>query len=370
MRKFYFTIFLLFVCSNLTAKSMHLLLLGDDQDLLIGLGVEKNLYNVEHSFSKIAPLISCTPKISKFTTSSKTLTRGNIINWIKSLQISKGDIIIVYYAGHGHRRKETISQFPAGDILNEKISDDYVDFGKLIKRIIYKRADFNLILLDCCNIFFDKDIFTQQFDIQPRIPFNVETVTFNDNKPLLQKLFELKGFVIASGCSPHEGSWYTYSRKEYDHPQINKQLANIFRSPSCGGVFSRAFLSNLSSCNNIQTPQTDWVSVFDKTIRLSVEETKKSCYPTFAELPHNFQTPQFKIILNERKRSTRFYKSAIFNPKETVFLNNSGKIDEQYSNPNTNIHICGDLDISSIILTPNLTRNSDPTILTQYTSSN
>ena len=73
-----------------------------------------------------------------------------------------------------------------------------------------------------------------------------------------------------------------------------------------GGIFSKVFLNYFFQELDSQHPS--WEGIFKKTKKECLEETKKPKYEiVYSPYPHDYQTPQYKIFLHKRRRSTRVY---------------------------------------------------------------
>ena len=96
MRKFFYLLVVTFLFSTLHARQMHLLLLGDDMDASIQVGVKKNLQNIEHSFTKIASVVKADLRVIHLKASDERLTRKHLIAALDTLQCKEDDIVVFY----------------------------------------------------------------------------------------------------------------------------------------------------------------------------------------------------------------------------------------------------------------------------------
>ncbi len=274
----YLTI-IFFNISALSAKTIHLFVVGDTHDRKIGYSVKKDCENVIKSFSYIAELCDVRIHVTKLTASNHKLTYNHLSRHIKKAHISRHDVIVFYFGGHGKRDPHTRLIWPSMQFSKK----DFFDSTLIIEKLFKKRAALTLILIDCCN----------KGSIMVRGIENISSL-----QPLPQKNAQIKkncrelffnscGVVIASAAQPGEVAicWTT------------------------GGFFTNSSLNILF--RRLQSPSPQWESI--------VEEIKKSCHEESVELhkklvetyPKQFfpppQTPQYALLLGEKMKKVREY---------------------------------------------------------------
>ncbi len=290
---------LFFNLPYLPAKAIHLFVAGDTHIKGIGKSVKKDCDNVVKSFSYIAELCKIPIHVAKITSSDKNLTYNRLTTLIKKKRISRNDVIVFYFSGHGSRDWHTRLIWP-----RMGFSDRSINSTLIIEKLIKKKAALTLAFIDCCN----------------KNPINIilrDTETISSCNSLPKKNAQIKkncrnlffnncGIIIASAAQPGElatcvkkGSYFT-----------NSSLNTFFRK--------------------LQSSSPQWDSI--------LEETKKSCYEESLEAnkkeheqyPHlpldPPQTSQYVFLLGEKKKKVHeyihhirhfcIYRQDIQNPKD------------------------------------------------------
>lgn len=310
-----FFVYLLISSSYLMPQTLHLFILADDTDETTAVSSIKNMMNIEQSFSYLASLSNLPIHITKCTVSQNTLSRSKVIRSIRKSAIADDDIVVLYYSGHGCREQGESTILPAGAFFNERRHTQnspnffIVEFSEITRRLLSKKAALYIILLDCCNVLIPKNIpITDdaiiQFDIK-----NFQNLIIPEK---IKKLFQNQyGFIVSSGTSPKEHGWA--------HSMPISRLKNqtdmnfIPTTATLGGVFTKSFLNNLFQ--ELQTETPTWSTILKNTTHASTEETKKQRYPekkNAFSLPHNFQTPQYRVFTHTKRYSRSIYKKYFF----------------------------------------------------------
>lgn len=317
MRKLFIFLLIVFT-TELSAQAFHLLILADNKDPEVGYAAEKNMRNIEQSFSYIASVSTLPIHITKLASADNTLTRDHILKWIRNEHIKPDDIIILYYGGHGLRERESQSVWPSGAFLNEKRSMNIVEFSEITEKLFSKQASLCLVLMDCCHVLIPKN-----FQVTSESPtFDLKKFHNQISSDGIKKLFlKLRGFVIASSTSPTEVGWSTNLDMPNGTTLVDDAL--IDSTASLGFIFTKIFLNNLFY--ELQTPQPQWSNIFQNTKTAVRSETKKDLYNLSQKIideyhpPHTFQTPQYRIFLHKKKMSPHTYRKYLFKkckPKE------------------------------------------------------
>lgn len=293
----------LFLISPLSAKEIHLLVLGDTIDQEIGFSTRKNLLNIKKTFSHIAKISNLLLYTTEFTSTNDTLKQSLILNWIRNTRISSDDIVILYYSGHGWRKQDSATIWPSGNFYNANKENNFSDFSEIAGQLFSKKASFYLILLDCCNCI-SKSITVEN---QPLYTVELDKLFEKSNATSISKLFQkFHGFVIASAASPSEVGW---SRQPLNE-------ASIDTSRTAGSIFTNFFLNKFFY--ELQEPKPQWSNILKNTQLHCSEETKKELYKLSDEImkfynpPHTHQTPQYRVFLHKKRRKPDTYRRYLF----------------------------------------------------------
>lgn len=279
-----------FFVSVLSAKALHLLMMGDTKDVLLGPHVLYNMHNMEQSFFRIAKASKCRFYKTSLATADNTLTGRKITQWIEQQTFSKNDIVVIYYSGHGVRQQTSPTIWPSASLYNEETEEKYVELSEVAKKVILKKGALCIALFDCCNVL-QPPIQAKTDSILPEEQYNM-----NDIDEGCKKLFiKPYGLIIASSASPRELSY--------------------------SGVFPRYFLVYLFQELKSSDPQ--WSRVFEKTKQACLAETEKCLIREsdrvahdYYKIPHVLQTTQYKIFLHKHRKHPQVYIDNLF--KECV----------------------------------------------------
>lgn len=102
----------LLLTTSLSAKTLHLLMLGDTKGQNISEAVKNNLREMNSIFSLTAA--ACDISFNQKLLVAEALTHAQVIAELTNLTVEQDDILIVYYAGHGARKKRTPTIWPIG----------------------------------------------------------------------------------------------------------------------------------------------------------------------------------------------------------------------------------------------------------------
>ena len=277
--------------SPLSAKAFHLLILGDTEEPYIKYGVMKNIQNIEEVFSYLSMVSRISLNSEKLICTKRNLTRTHILEWVKKEVVAPDDVIILYYSGHGIRTYESPTIWPSA--CSSSDGKD-IEFSEIMEKLFLKKAALYLVLLDCCNQLIEpKGVPRDGTPPNNYITFDLKKL---NEKRLITSCHELffksYGIIIASAASPDEVGFIDSKNKEFNRR---------------GGIFSKVFLNYFLQELDSQHPQ--WQNIFKKTKRECLEETKKEKYTIIhSPLRHDYQTPQYKIFLHKRRRSSRVYR--------------------------------------------------------------
>lgn len=143
---------------NESQARMFLITVIDSDDDSIGKRCEIDLDDITFAFEDLANWLDVDmrdPKVIKGDQFSKAGVNDAIDNWLKSQKLTKTDIVVFYYSGHGFRYSSDASDYPRmwlktardRDVgkTNLRLEEDIYD------RIIKMGAGVNIVLGDCCN---------------------------------------------------------------------------------------------------------------------------------------------------------------------------------------------------------------------------
>lgn len=314
MRPFILSLFFIFsFFTSLSAKALHLFILGDIKDKSIKKFSLQNIENIEHSFKYIGSECGIPVNVTKLFVDDGApllkLTRSSVIRAIRKAPINPDDIVILSYSGHGCREKDSPTIWPSGGFENERRHPTtIVEFSEITRRLLSKKAALYIVLLDCCNTLIPKDLQS------PYKPLGLKKLNAKINKKNFEELFlKSYGFVIASGTSPREFGW-TYAPYKPEMGMLDD--STVAELPRMGLVFTRSFLNYLFY--ELQVDHPSWSNIFEKTQKAVFKETQKNNYQPPQDLldhykpPHTFQTPQYRVFLHKKRIARSVYKKYLF----------------------------------------------------------
>lgn len=204
----------LFAALTVEAATLHVLLMADTNDRKIGTSVRADLNNVARQVDEIVRFTNMT--LNKTELTGNQLVTRRAMGWADQLSVSRDDAVIVYYSGHGFRRRNKRTKWP---FLS--LEDSSLDFFHLVTAVKEKRPRFFLAISDSCNNFIDR---------------SVGPVTSKSSRSIqagnYQKLFlTSKGTVIATAASPGQFAWGGSSGGAFTLQFLNR-LDGIVRGPS------------------------------------------------------------------------------------------------------------------------------------------
>lgn len=174
-------------------RKVHCLLMGLTKDDKIGEGVGKNLINVQALFEDI-PQQS---RGSMVVVADDECRAAKIVEVVKSLQVTPGDTIFCYYAGHGAYDPNQndpndpsgghFFQIPGGDLYRKTLVNELLSHG----------AKLTVLITDTCNV--------------PSVPVDIAAAPQavpTEEPPLVTLLMRYRGFVDISGSTRDQFGWY------------------------------------------------------------------------------------------------------------------------------------------------------------------
>jgi hypothetical protein len=211
----------------------------------IGASVEKDFANMQKKTAEIAKYTKMKEVKVHLRGSEANPQRLNRI--LDELKVTKNDVVVFYYAGHGYHPSSQKKSTPWPTIIFETSSKS-VSYDGLIKDLERKKPRLLLALADTCN---SLSRGLDECDEIRATSSKVDSYVLEHN---YKKLFlETSGSIKITGCSVGESSW----------------------GGRAGGVFTVAFLSKLNkaveSHNGI-----DWRDIVDEVSRKTTQDSPKN----------------------------------------------------------------------------------------------
>ncbi len=243
--------------------TLHLIIIADTDDISIGESTKIDLRNMKTLMRKIA--VQSYGKIAlKSLTRNKRITRQELLNILKRLQVQPQDIIVFHWAGHGHGSSG--AKWPYLDTAVET-----TDFTQVIKMLNSKNTRQVIALADCCNA---PLIDTQDMYMPARLR---QQYFYPEN---IKKMFiqpEIKIFASGSQAGQYASG-----------------------TNSLGGYFTYNFIITLEEALlNENNPDSAWEKVMRTTRQRVLFDTK------------NKQAPQYEIIPVHDRESDNINKNDI-----------------------------------------------------------
>jgi len=294
----------------LSATAIHLLILADTTDRCIGPIVTEDAKHMEHCFSYLASASKIPLHVTKLTSARRNLSREHIMRWVRKQHFASDDVVILYYTGHGMRKRISPTIWPGVNIPNRETNEEYVALEPIIRKLILKKAALCIVLLDCCNVMRVDSTRSQK---SSRHELATELKRF-DKKLIARNCKKLLttpyGFIVAAASSPREfGQCLADERHVLDHCP-----APIVSS---GSVFTAMFLNNFFE--DLQSADPQWSNIFKKTKSACVEITMDPENYLLDDVlirrfdpPHKHQTPQAKFFLYKHRRGRAIYLKHLF----------------------------------------------------------
>jgi len=235
------------------AQQFHVLLSADTLTE-VKHASKKDLKHMKNELFFASKAIGMSLKLSEL--SGMKLTKKKLFTWIEDTNVAPGDIVLLYYTGHGLRTERSSTIWP---FLYFPAREEIIDTQYLIQKLVDRQPSLVIVLIDCCNNFISENTIQELLD--PKALFVGRTKSALHSG--YRKLFlQTQGLIVASGSIPGKRSWAT--------PK--------------GGVFTNAFLCSLR--HELGEKQPRWNHILNKTKRLC----------------SNFQKPQFQMQLNDSQK--------------------------------------------------------------------
>lgn len=141
--------------------TIHLMIVANTKDPIIGKGCKRDVKAVRHLFGKITGFIKF-PLVESLIQGDR-YTQQNILKALDGIKPKKWDCVIFYYTGHGFSyEKEKSQKFPQMDFRSNpadrhiKVVNAHTkNVTEIFEMIKAKGARMNLVIADCCNSLID-----------------------------------------------------------------------------------------------------------------------------------------------------------------------------------------------------------------------
>lgn len=237
--------------------AIHLMIVANTKDPIIGKGCKRDVKAVRHLFGKITGFINF-PLVESLIEGDR-YTQQNILNALDGIQPNKWDCVIFYYTGHGFSYEEEASQkFPQMDFRSNPpdsninvVNAHTKNLTEIFEMIKAKGARLNLVIGDCCNSLID---FKRQYTSDKKV---VEEKFVPVNMDFCKRLFNgIGSSVMVAAAKKGQyaisddaiGSLYTYS--------LLKKLKDQITSPEPIRDMSWESLLNLAKTETLKESAT------------------------------------------------------------------------------------------------------------------
>jgi hypothetical protein len=215
-------ILLVLLATQLHAQTLHMFIVGDDEDKRIGSSIDLNRLN--RYASDIASKASLSLKLYEFRKSRHT--DAQVQRALENLRCNSQDAVWFYYSGHGYNNNE--SDFTSFTLSRDtEISMEYVS-----NQINVQKPRFSLVMFDACNFRSARSTSSGSAFAAAR--------TMPSTEKCKQLFRNAKGKIIFASNTAGENK-YSYGNNQE------------------GGFFTRSFLEALSVANN------SWAAVIEYT---------------------------------------------------------------------------------------------------------
>jgi hypothetical protein len=241
------------------SQKMHAILVGDTLDASIGVGIRKNLDNMNSFLNSVRTVGAISTEITEIK--DDTFNCKSIQQAVERLNVDPNDTLFFYYSGHGFRRDTTQTKFPEFDC--RRTSDpDRAELAGIVNDLVQsKKPKFLLAVADTCN---------KEITASIAAPAAAFEASEADKRAAFKRLFGgYSGTLMMSGSVPGEYSWY------------------MVAGSTLGGFFTNQFRQAIVQKISEQGPRTRWEDI-------AVDATRPIFIPQLAG--PTYQNPQFAAL--------------------------------------------------------------------------
>ncbi len=199
-------VFLSHAPENLFAQKLHLIMVTDNDDKIIGSGCQADFSKIMAEVHTIADAIGYA--ITHYNVVGSSFIYENMVNVLDKLSVQPNDIIFFYYSGHGYNEDQRETNWPS-----MKFPEGFFPFDMVNQKLASSSARLVVSMADCCN---------KHQGLQAPISEDlkiIETVDENQKKNYANLFLDSKGVVLVASCKrgqvsythPEKGSYFTSS---------------------------------------------------------------------------------------------------------------------------------------------------------------
>lgn len=240
-------------------QTIHAIIVADTTDGTIGPGVVENVKNIKAFLKAAESLSSMSVAVSEV--SGDAFDCSAITKAVDGLTVSREDVVLFYYSGHGFRRDTSQTKFPEFD-CRRTAAPDRAALATVVTSIQSKQPRLILAFADTCNV-----------KIEPFLaPAAAAGAlgTEEERRAAFRHLFrDYSGTLMMSGAVPGEFSWYLTS------------------GPSVGGFFTNQLLRAINRQVNDSGREVRWEAI-------AADATKPIFIPTQPD--STTQNPQYASL--------------------------------------------------------------------------
>lgn len=236
------------------AANLISVIIADTKDGSIGASVQKDFTNMQSKAAEIAKytkLKEIKVHVSGNDASPKRLDRA-----LEELKVSKNDVVVFFYAGHGYHPSEKKKTTPWPNLIFSS-GGKSIAYESVIKNLEKKKPRLLLAIADTCN-----SLSREGEESEDRAQANKADSTALEHN-YKQLFLETTGTIKIASSSVGESAWGGKS----------------------GGVFTNAFLSKLNKA--VQSHNgIDWKAIVEDASKQTTQETvgKNSAQHPYYEL--------------------------------------------------------------------------------------
>jgi len=139
-----FSIFLLIIAKPVAAQTTYSLLIFMDGDVSIGPSAEKDNETATKCLKSLESWKICQLSMTTLRSSQDKVTSRDVMDWLRNIDPSSDDAVMVYYSGHGFINEEGKHFVWFGE-------DDYVPRSEIINELRSVKCRLKMLITDACS---------------------------------------------------------------------------------------------------------------------------------------------------------------------------------------------------------------------------